>query len=131
MNKDFFCKNCKLQYGKKYVFDLHMSLVHGKQMVEVKPEPIDSEENVQEPEIYEKDSSQVRGENIEVKREPFTCKENIQEPEVFEIDSSKGLTRLTGSVQKDKLPFTHVTFVMAVFHKKDRKRYMWIQFMEE
>ena len=56
INKDFFCENCKLQFGKKYVFDLHLSLVHGKQMIEVKLEPIDCEENVQEPEIFEKDS---------------------------------------------------------------------------
>ena len=97
MNKDFFCENCKLQFGKKYVFDLHLSLVHGKQMIEVKPEPIDGEENVQEPEIF--------GQNIEVKREPFTGKENVQECEVFEKDSSKGLQRLTGSVQKNKKPF--------------------------
>ena len=61
MNKDFFCENCKLQFDKKYVFDLHLSLVHGKQMIEVKPEPIDDEENVQGPEIFRKDSSKVHG----------------------------------------------------------------------
>ena len=104
MNKDFFCKNCKLQFGKKYVFDLHLSLVHGKQMIEVKTEPIDGEENVQEPEIFEKDSSKVHGQNIEVKFEPIICEENIQGPEVFEDYSSKGLKRLTGSVQQDKKP---------------------------
>ena len=104
LNKYWFCENCKLQFGKKYVFDLHLSLVHGKQMIGVKPEPIDGKENVQEPEIFEKDSSMVHGQNIEVKCEPFTCKENVQEPEVFEKDSSMGLKRLTGSVQKDKKP---------------------------
>ena len=25
-----FCENCGLQFGKKYVFDLHLSLVHGE-----------------------------------------------------------------------------------------------------
>ena len=105
MNKDWFCENCKLQFGKKYVFDLHLSLVHGKQMIEIKPEPIDCEENVQEPEIFKKGSSKVHGQNSEVKCEPIICKENIQEPEVFEKDSFKGLKRLTGSVQEDKKPF--------------------------
>ena len=28
--KDFFCEECSLQFGKKLVFDLHLSLVHGK-----------------------------------------------------------------------------------------------------
>ena len=84
MNKDFFCKNCKLQFGKKYVFDLHLSLVHGKQMIEVKPEPIDCEETFQEPNIFKKGSSKAYGQNIEVKCEPIICEENIQEPEIFE-----------------------------------------------
>ena len=105
VNKDWFCENCKLQFGKKYVFDLHLSLVHGKQMIEIKPEPIDCVENTQEPEIFKKGSSKVHGQNSEVKCEPIICKENIQEPEVFEEDSFKCLKRLTGSVQEDKKPF--------------------------
>ena len=105
INKDFFCKDCKLQFGKKYVFDLHLSLVHGKQMIEVKPEPIVCEETFQEPKFFEKGSSETHGQNIEVKCEPFTSKENVQETEVFEKDSSKGLKRLAGSVQKNKKPF--------------------------
>ena len=27
---NLFCENCGLQFGKKYVFDLHLSLVHGE-----------------------------------------------------------------------------------------------------
>ena len=30
---DLFCNQCLLQFGKKYVFDLHLSLVHGKKLV--------------------------------------------------------------------------------------------------
>ena len=41
---DFFCKKCSLQFGKKYVYDLHLSLVHGEKM-EVKTEPPNSEKN--------------------------------------------------------------------------------------
>ena len=31
--QDFFCTQCSLQFGKKYVFDVHLSLVHGKKIV--------------------------------------------------------------------------------------------------
>ena len=30
--KDFYCEQCSLQFGKKLVFDLHLSLVHGKKI---------------------------------------------------------------------------------------------------
>ena len=45
---DWFCHECTFQFGKKYVFDLHRSLVHGEKMAEVKIEPQISEENFQE-----------------------------------------------------------------------------------
>ena len=35
--QDLFCIQCKLQFGKKIVFDLHLSLVHNKK-VEIKTE---------------------------------------------------------------------------------------------
>ena len=35
--KNFFCENCSLQFNKKIVFDLHLSLVHGEK-IEVKDE---------------------------------------------------------------------------------------------
>ena len=47
MSRDFFCERCSLQFGKKYVFDLHLSLVHGEK-IEVKVESPISEENLQE-----------------------------------------------------------------------------------
>ena len=103
IDEDFFCENCKLQFGKKYVFDLHLSLVHG-QKIEVKSEPIDFEENIQGPEIFQRDYSKVQAQKIEVKHDINICEENIQEPVFFEKDSSKGFKRLTGSVQQDK-PF--------------------------
>ena len=36
--RDFFCEECSLQFGKKLVFDLHLSLVHGKE-TKIKQEP--------------------------------------------------------------------------------------------
>ena len=56
---DFFCNKCSLQFGKKYVFDLHLSLVHGEKM-EVKIEPLISKENFQEP----KTSEQVLSDHV-------------------------------------------------------------------
>ena len=31
-HQDLFCSQCFLQFDKKYVFDLHFSLVHGKNL---------------------------------------------------------------------------------------------------
>ena len=45
---DLFCNKCSLQFGKKDVFELHLSLVHGEK-IKVKIEPVISEENFQEP----------------------------------------------------------------------------------
>ena len=33
--KFFFCTQCSLQFGKKYVFDVHLSFVHGKKDVTI------------------------------------------------------------------------------------------------
>ena len=52
MSRDFFCERCSLQFGKKYVFDLHLSLVHGEK-IEVKVESPICEENLQESQISE------------------------------------------------------------------------------
>ena len=54
--KDFFCEKCTLQFGKKYVFDLHLSLVHGEK-IEVKSEPLVFEENLERIQISKKESS--------------------------------------------------------------------------
>ena len=56
MNKitapNLFCTKCSLQFDKKYVYDLHLSLVHGEK-IEVKSEPKICEENFQEPQTNE------------------------------------------------------------------------------
>ena len=39
--KDFFCHLCSLQFDKKYVFDLHMTLVHKKTSTESPQSKID------------------------------------------------------------------------------------------
>ena len=67
MLKDFFCNRCSLQFGKKYVFDLHLSLVHGEK-IEVKQETVICEENIQESQMSDKELSNHKG------KKPFECK---------------------------------------------------------
>ena len=57
-HRDLFCKQCLLQFGKKYVFDLHLSLVHGKKMVQIKTE---ANSNFSESQVDE-DKSKDNGE---------------------------------------------------------------------
>ena len=56
MSENWFCKICLLQFDKQYVFDLHLSLVHGEK-IEVKVELPLYEENLQESRITEKEFS--------------------------------------------------------------------------
>ena len=55
--KDLYCELCSLQFDKKYVFDLHMSLVHGKE-IKVKKEPVTLENDLNLEKIIEKQSIQ-------------------------------------------------------------------------
>ena len=36
--KELYCFECSLQFDKKYVFDVHLSVVHGE-VLEIKQEP--------------------------------------------------------------------------------------------
>ena len=72
MSRDFFCERCSLQFGKKYVFDLHLSLVHGEKMIEVKVESPICEGNLQESEISE---TQYSYQPVHEKEKPFKCNE--------------------------------------------------------
>ena len=58
MIPDFFCNKCNLQFGKKYVFDLHLSLLHGEK-IKVKSEPQIYDENSQMFQTPEKNCSDV------------------------------------------------------------------------
>ena len=96
MLRDFFCNKCSLQFDKKYVFDLHLSLVHGEK-IEVKSEPLIVEENLNGFQISEKEfSNQVKNEQpiyeenfeeLDVRNEPI-CEENLQKFQKSEKESS-------------------------------------------
>ena len=45
--RDWYCEKCSLQFDKKYVYDLHLTLVHG-QGIKVKTEPTVADENCEE-----------------------------------------------------------------------------------
>ena len=53
MHKDLFCEKCILQFDKKYVFDLHLLLVH-REEIKVKSEPQICEEKFQKSQKHEK-----------------------------------------------------------------------------
>ena len=104
---DLFCKKCSLQFGKKYVYDLHLKLVHGEK-IEVKNEPLNSEETFKEHQTSgDKISDLVVHKFIEcnicdatfntqqnlkihtnsvhqVKNKPINSKETFQEPQIGE-----------------------------------------------
>ena len=56
MSSELFCKNCNLQFDKKYGLYLHLSLVH-EEKIEIKNEPLKCKEVFQEPQTSEKLSS--------------------------------------------------------------------------
>ena len=48
INMDLFCDNCSLQFDKKIVYDIHLSVVHkikGKSDIEEKPIEIKNFDN--------------------------------------------------------------------------------------
>ena len=38
LRRDFYCNDCSLQFDTKYVFDIHLSVTHGKKL-DIKQEP--------------------------------------------------------------------------------------------
>ena len=90
--KDSFCKKCSLQFDNKHLFRQHLSLVHGK-MIKTKNEP-DTEENVEESDMKEKESS---GNVIEKRHKCDIC-------DYFFI-TKQSLKGHIGSVHEGKKPF--------------------------
>ena len=69
-HQDLFCSQCFLQFDKKYVFDLHLSLVHGKKLVikneasEISfDESREEEESVKNKEKWLKSGRQKKGDH--------------------------------------------------------------------
>ena len=100
MLRHLFCEKCSIQFGKKYVFDLHLSLVHGEK-IEIKSEPLGFVENLQGIQISEKEFSN------QVKNEQPIYEENFEELEV------KNET------------LSNETFQNNQMNKKNCQRYQW------
>ena len=81
--KDFYCELCSLQFDKKYVFDLHMSLVHGKE-IKVKKEPVTSEIEMDLEKIIEKQSIQC-----EICQASFKYKQGLKRHKLSVHDGKK------------------------------------------
>ena len=69
MKRDLFCDKCSLQFDKKYVFDLHLSSVHGEK-IKVKVESPICEENLQQSQISE---SKFSYQSVHENERPFKC----------------------------------------------------------
>ena len=75
--RNMFCTECSLQFNKKIVYDLHLSLVHGKK-TSIKQEPNNSEVTSEDNEFF--------NENVD---EAFVCK--IGDPELaYQEDLNEG-----------------------------------------
>ena len=120
---DMFCNKCTLQFDKKYVFDLHLLLVHGEKMAEVKVETLISGDHFQEPQACEpvfpdhvvdtglkcktcnslfktKYQLKIHTESVHEGKKPFKCK--ICDARFTENGSLK---RHVASVHKGRKPF--------------------------
>ena len=97
MQRDFFCNKCTLQFGKKYVFDLHLSLVHGENKIEVKVESPLCEENLQESQISE---TEFLYQTVTKTKKPFNC--NLC---YVSFARNRDLKGHTASVHEGKKPF--------------------------
>ena len=81
--KDFYCELCSLQFDKKYVFDLHMSLVHGKK-IKIKKEPMTLENEMDLEKITEKQSFQC-----EICQASFKYKQGLKRHKLSVHDGKK------------------------------------------
>ena len=109
---DMFCNKCVLQFDKKYVFDLHLKLVHGEK-IETKSESFIEPENLDHPLTKsELIQSEVKTEvKTEVKEEPF---ENFEAREQGGIDFITS-TDFDHSFNESEFPTQKIDF--AIRHK--------------
>ena len=90
MLRNMFCTECSLQFNKKIVFDLHLSLVHGKKM-NIKQEPNNCELPLE--------GTETINENHNADK-PFACK--ICD---YEFAFQDDLNEHTASVHEGRKPF--------------------------
>ena len=96
MSKNWFCKICFLLFDKQYVFDLHLSLVHGEK-IEVKVESPICEENLQE---SQNSKTKFSYQPVHGKEKPFKGNECY-----VSFTKTSNLKNHMESVQKGKKPF--------------------------
>ena len=58
MLRDMFCMECSLQFNKKIVYDLHLSLVHGKK-TGIKQEPNNSEVTSEDDKVFNENADKA------------------------------------------------------------------------
>ena len=81
--RDFYCYECSLQFDTKYVFDVHLSVVHGKKL-DIKQEPYSQALVIPETQEPEHPREEISWKNQSIRRrtastsghketEPFKC----------------------------------------------------------
>ena len=96
MSKQLFCERCSLQFVKKCVFDLHLSVVHGEK-IEVKVESPICEENLHESQIS---GTKFSYEEVHEKEKSFKC--NVC---YVRFTRTSSLKHHMNSVHEGKKPF--------------------------
>ena len=61
---DMYCTKCSLQFDKKIIFDMHLSIVH-KEIIDIKKEPTCS--------TLMENSDGTRSTSVQEKKKPFKC----------------------------------------------------------
>ena len=83
--KDLYCELCSLQFNKKNIFDLHMSMLHGKE-IQIKKKPVTLENEMDLEKITEKQSIQC-----EICQASYQTKQGLKRHKLSVHDGSKHL----------------------------------------
>ena len=72
--RDLYCEQCSLQFDKKYVYDLHLSLVHGQE-IKVKTESTTCEENIED---FQKNEKVLSDKSFKCDKSFVKSKQNLK-----------------------------------------------------
>ena len=88
---DMYCTKCSLQFDKKIIFDMHLSIVH-KEIIDIKKEPTCS--------TLMENSDETRSTSVQEKKKPFKC-----DMCDYSFSEKGSLKRHIASVHEGKKPF--------------------------
>ena len=86
-----YCTKCSLQFDKKIIFDMHLSIVH-KETIDIKKEPTCS--------TFMENSDETRSTSVQEKKKPFKC-----DMCDYSFSEKGSLKKHIASVHEGKKPF--------------------------